>query len=371
MRVLVVDLERRGWRGGQEQVLLLMRGLRARGHHAELVAMRGSLLATRASAERIPVHQVSPGARRFGAFLHVRRLVRGERFDIVLVNESHALFASFFARAHRHAALVIARRVAFPVRRDWFHLIRYRAAARIIAVSEAVREDLLTARLDSARIEIVSDGVELTPPISPEEREAARARWGLAPGEKVFSFPAFFAGEKGHALLLEAFEIVRKKEPNARLLLAGDGPLRAPLEQKARETGLGDAVIFAGFVGDVRPVYAASDAFVFPALVEGAGSAMLAAMAAGVPVVALASGGVPEIVEDDRNGLLVREAKPEPLAEGMLRLLNDPEMAQRLAKAGRSLVTARFSADRMVEDTLAVFERLTHRAESKAEHVLA
>lgn len=370
LRVLVVDLER-DWRGGQEQVLLLLKGLRARGHAAELVALQDAPLAARAAAAGIPVHALSEKSRRLGALRRIRRLQQERRFDIVHANEPHALMASFFALAQRHAALVIARRVVIPVPRDWFHLIRYRAAARLIAISQAVREDLLAARLDPPGVDVVADGVELQLPISVEERRVARERWKLSPDERVLCFAASFTNEKGHALLLEALALARQKEPGTRLLLAGEGPLRAAIEQQARAIGLGDAVIFAGFVEDVRAVHAASDVFVFPALLEGSGSALLGAMAAGLPTVALAKGGVPEIVEDGRNGLLVREAEAAPLAAAVLRLLGDVELAQRLAQAGRETVAARFSADRMVEATIEVFERVARRAESPAESVLA
>src|SRR5580658_1592936 len=146
--------------------------------------------------------------------------------------------------------------------------------------------------------------------------------------------------------------------PSCWMLLAGDGPLREPLEQQARQLGLGEGVIFTGFVEDVRSIHAASDLFIFPALNEGAGSALLSAMACGLPVVALAKGGVNEIVEDSQNGLLVAEADADAIARAALRLLTDAELARRLAGAGRETIAARFSSDMMVENTLKVFERL-------------
>lgn len=370
MRVLTVDLES-SWRGGQEQALLLLKGLRARGHEAELVALCNSPLAARAALAQIPVHAVSERTMRASAAWLVRQLVRRRGFDIVHVNEPHALFAAWLVRAHRHAALVIARRVAFPVPRNRISLIRYRAAARLVAVSEVVREDLLSARLDPPGVDVVHDGVELPPLVSAEERSRARERWNLSPGERVLSFAASLTEEKGHAVLLEAFAKLRPQVPSCRLLLAGDGPLREPLEQQARQLRLGEAVIFAGFVEDVRAVHAASDVFVFPALNEGAGSALLSAMACGLPVAALAKGGVNEIVEDGQNGLLVAEADADAIARAALRLLTNAELAQRLAGAGRQTIAARFSSDLMVENTLRVFERLAGRGSRSVELIPA
>ena len=357
MRILLVDLERT-WRGGQSQALLLLRGLRERGHTAELVTPSGSALAERAGRAGIAVHDTAARDRRWGAARLVRSLLREQRFDIVHANEAHALTAAWLARAHRRAPLVAARRVTFPLSRGYLSLARYRAAACIVAISHAVRAQLLAARLAPQRITIVADGVEVPPPVSSEQRRDARERWNFTAGEQVLAFVAPLTAEKGHALLLEAFAAIRRKAPHCRLLLAGDGPLRARLEEQARAAHLVPDVRFAGFVEEIDSVYAACDVFLFPSLSEGAGTSLLSAMAHALPVVALASGGVTEILENGSNGLLVQEASPAALAGAATRLLADGEQARKLGEAARETVAAKFSADRMVEATLAVFERV-------------
>jgi len=359
MRVLLVDLER-SWRGGQSQALLLLRGLRGRGHTAELIAPADSALAERAAAAGIFVHVAAAKDRRWGAARALRRLLRGGSVDIVHANEAHALTAAWLARAHKRAPLVAARRVTFPLSRGYISLARYRAAARIIAISQAVRERLLAARLDPQCITVVADGVEIPPRTSDEQRRSARARWGFTPREQVLALVAPFTAEKGHALLLDAFSALRRDAPQARLLLAGDGPLSPALEAQARAANFADEVRFAGFVEDVDAVYAAADLFVFPSLSEGAGTSLLSAMAHALPVAALASGGIKEIIDDGSNGLLVQETEPAALAGATASLLTDRARAHRLGEAARETVSAKFSADRMVDATLTVFESLTH-----------
>lgn len=356
-RVLLVDLER-VWRGGQSQALLLMTGLERRGHCAELVAVRDSAIASRAQAAGIRVHAIRDGARRIGAALRLRPLLRSGGFDLVFANEAHALTAAWLARAHRHVPLVAARRVVFPLSRGLMSLARYRAAARILAISQAVRGELLAAGLDAKRIEVVPDGVEVPVPISSGTREKARKRWGFRADETVLVCVGALTAEKGHALLVEAFAKLRPEIANCRLLIAGEGRLRAQLEEQARQSGLGSAIIFAGFVTDVESVYAAGDLFAFPSLQEGAGTSLLRAMAYGVPVLALARGGVGEIVEDGRNGVLVREASAEALAWAARGMLGDHELLERLSQAARETVAARYSADRMVDGTAHIFEGL-------------
>jgi glycosyltransferase involved in cell wall biosynthesis len=134
--------------------------------------------------------------------------------------------------------------------------------------------------------------------------------------------------------------------------------LRAQLERQAREAGLASAIIFAGFVSDVDSVYAAGDLFVFPSLAEGSGSSLLRAMAYGLPVLALARGGVAEIIEDGRNGVLVQEPSAEDLARAAARMLKNAELRGRLSQAGRETVTSQYSADRMVDGTVRILEKL-------------
>jgi L-malate glycosyltransferase len=356
-RIVVADLER-VWRGGQEQALLLMMGLERRGHGAELVAVRDSAIALRAQAAGIRVHPVSDSARRIAAARRLRQLLRETPFDLVHANEAHALTAAWLARTHRHVPLVAARRVVFPLSRSPISLARYRAAARILAISEAVRSELLAAGLDAKRIEVVPDGVEIPSPITAEARRQARERWGFRADETAIVCVGALTAEKGHALLIEAFPKLRREITMCRLLVAGEGSLRAPLERQAREAGLGSAILFAGFVRDVESVYAAGDLFIFPSLEEGAGSSLLRAMAFGLPVLALARGGVAEIIEDGRNGILVQEASAQALAWAAAGILGEPELRQQLAEAARETVIARYSVDRMVEDSVRIFENL-------------
>ncbi len=357
----MVDLARE-WRGGQSQALLLLQGLAARGHGVELLAVRDSALAQRVAAHGLPVHLVPDTGRRLSATWTLRRLLRASKFEIVHVNEAHALSAAWLARVHHRVPLIVARRVTFPIARSRISVARYCAADRILAVSQAVRAELLSAGLDATRINVIPDGVKIPARISPEERAQARGQWKIAPGECVLAFVASLTPEKGHAVLLNAFAELRSagfqhKAPPCRLLIAGDGVLRRSLEQQAEALGISSSTIFAGFVEDIRTVYAALDVFVFPSLHEGGGTSLLEAMACGLPVIASATGGINEIIEDQRNGLLLREATTHSLADVAARLLTAPELQQILGEAARQTVETRFSAEMMVINTLAVYEQ--------------
>ncbi len=333
MTSLHIDLGRQ-WRGGQSQALLLVRGLLALGHRAELVARKGSPLAERALAAGVRVHPLW-------------QLLRSEAYALVHAHDAHGLTAAWLAGAARRSRLVASRRVAYPLSRNPLARARYRAA-RIIAVSNFVKDSVIESGLPAGQVEVVYDGVELP------DLEAGRELHG----PPRLGCVGYLLPEKGQELLIRALPLVLARHADCRLLLAGDGPCRVALERLAAQMGVARAVEFAGHVEDVAAVYRSLDVFLFPSLAEPLGSALLSAMAYGLPAVALARGAIPEVIEDGRNGLLVGGSEPGAFAERVLRLLDDSPLAVRLGAAARQTVEQRFSADAMIQSTLQVYHRV-------------
>ena len=341
MTSIHVDLGRQ-WRGGQNQALLLIQGLRERGHVADLVAVRGSPLSERAQAAGVRVYTV-PHA---GARLQAALRLRAASYEVVHCHDAHGLTAAWLAGACQHSSVVAARRVAYPLSATRLGQFRYRQARRIVAVSRFVAASVLASGLTAEQVEVVYDGV-LLPPAG--ERPPGPPRIGCV---------GYLLPEKGQEALVRAMPLVREKYSHCSLVLAGDGPCRTRLERLALELGLGPAVEFAGLVENVPELYRALDVFLFPSLAEPLGSSLLAAMSHSLPVVAVARGAVPEVVEDGRNGLLVASPDPAAIAAAVVRLLDDPALAARLGAAARETIEQRFTAQRMVEATLDLYQRL-------------
>jgi len=354
MRVLYADLERE-WRGGQSQALLTVGGLRERGIEVELLAARDSPLAIRASEEGMSVFQVPRFGLRGWAARAMRGLIARRRFDIVHLNEPHALTAAWLARAHTRLPLLLSRRIGFPLQKNAVSQARYRAVERFVANSKDVAQSLINSGIAAERISIVNEGVEIFPLRTPEQRSIARRHWGVREGEFLFGCVSVFVPEKGQRHLLEALPLVRASHPEVRLLLAGDGPCRAELEALAKRHGQTEAMLFPGFVKDVAQVYAALDAFVFPSEFEGLGTALQTAMAAGLPCVSTKRGALGEVVDSERTAL-VAEPNGKEFAAMMSRLINDEGLRKNLSDAGRREVEQRFSAGRMVENTIRVYQ---------------
>ncbi len=343
------------WRGGQNQALLLANGLRDLGHTAILIAPERSPLAARACAEGVPVHGVGENALRLRAAHRIARLITTHSIDVVHCHEAHALTAAWLAGAHRRVVLIASRRVTFPVSRNRIALARYKAADRILAVSQFVRRRTIEGGLSSEQVEVVYDGVPLGHTPTAQERHEARQSWGVG-REPLIGCVGYLVPEKGQEYLIRALPLVRDRFPNCVLLLAGDGPCRPRLQRLSVDLGVASAVRFAGFIPDVARVYRALDAFAFPSISEALGSSLLTAMAYGLPAVGLAAGAIPEIIEHEANGLLAQTTEPQDVAARLMFALRDRAPTSYLGVAARRTIEERFMVGRMVQGTMAAYE---------------
>jgi L-malate glycosyltransferase len=357
VKPLLVDLETQ-WRGGQNQALLLLKGLRDRGHTPELVAAHNSALGERAADLAVPVHSVSRGTLRLPAARTLRNLVSTSRFDLVHANEAHAVSAVWLARAHKRVPFVISRRVGYPIGNSRIARTRYEAAARIVANSEWVARQAVASGAPREKLSVVYEGAEIPPRFTPDQRQAARQRWGISPGVPLLGCVGVLLPDKGQEWLIRALAELRKDFPAATLLLAGDGPCRDELESLAHQLGVADAAIFAGFVEEIDTVYAALDVFLLPSLFEALNNSLLAAMAYEIPSISFNRGALGEIIEEGKSGLLVEAANVPALQSAVARIFRDPIAAKKMAQAGRLRVEQNFSADNMVEGMLSVYQSL-------------
>jgi glycosyltransferase involved in cell wall biosynthesis len=359
VRPLLVDLEP-VWRGGQNQALLLLKGLRDLGHTPELVAAENSALGERAAAAQIPVHHVSRGFFRLLAARKIRQLLGTHKFDLIHANEAHAVSAAWLAGAHKRIPFLISRRVGYPIGKSALAQARYHAAARIVANSQWVADQAAASGAARDKIIVIHEGAEILPRFTPQQRAAARASWNISANTPLLGCVGVLLPDKGQEWLIRALAEIRRypAASNAKLLLAGDGPSRPKLESLARELRVTDAVIFAGFVKDVENVYAALDIFLLPSFFEALNNSLLAAMAYEIPSISYRRGALGEIIEDDNSGLLVEAANTPAMCAAISRILRNPPAAKKMAEAARLRIQQNFSAQKMVAATLQLYESL-------------
>jgi glycosyltransferase involved in cell wall biosynthesis len=225
---------------------------------------------------------------------------------------------------------------------------------RYIAVSRKLARQLRTFGVPGNKIQVIHNAIPWERYVCPVNREL-RERLGAGIGRKVVLTTARLNAQKGHSFLLQAATMVS----NAVFVLAGDGPDREHLEYQARSLGIADRVLFLGYRTDVPELLSACDLFVLPSLFEGLPLSILEAMAAGRPVICSKAGGTDEAITDGETGLLVPPENPEELARAINRLLVNSALAQQVASAAKARVIKDFSASRMAERNMEIYEELT------------
>lgn len=308
-----------GFRGGERQTELLIDQLAAMGFRQRLVARRGGMLARRCShVPQLDVRPVSPNP--------VAAALAARGAEVLHAHDARTVHACWLMHAITRVPYMLTRRVDNAFSRSLLRDKAYRSAAHVVAVSGAVA-DLVNARYGEDRAIVISDShanlaLGHTLPRSMRRRYAGKVVIG--------HIGALDHSHKGQETLIEAARAARQTHPDWHFVLAGSGPDEAALKQAA--DGL-DNVEFTGFVDNVADWLAVFDVFVFPSLHEGLGSVLLDAMCFGLPIVATRVGGIPDIIEDGVNGILVDPEDPDALVSAVARILDDSMLADAMQGA--------------------------------------
>ena len=356
--------------GGPRQVLLLLDGLRKRGIGATLACPTDSAIADAATAagHDVITHAIG-GDLDVSAISFLTRTVQRLQPDLLHAHSRRG--ADFFgglAATLARVPAVLTRRVDNPDT-PVVGSLKYLAYDRVVAISDAVHDQLESQGVPPAKLRTIRSSIDADACQPTWTREQFLAEFALEPTSRIVAVVAQLIPRKGHALLLQAWPLIHKRCPDARLLIFGAGPLQTELEaelgDEARHdhtgqdgTDLASTVTFAGFRPDLRDFLGRIDLLVHPATREGLGVSLLEAQAAGVPVVAFAAGGVPEAVADGDTGLLVEPGNASALAEAVILLLDDPNWRQQLGAAAAERTRTQFSPDRMVDAYIELYREV-------------
>lgn len=349
LRVLHLD-SGRDWRGGQRQVYLLARGQREQGHEPLVIAAPDAPLIRRLRSAGIAAAAVRMrGDWDLAAARRVRAVLRTWNADVVHAHDARAHAIALAALlGRRELPLVVTRRVVFPPRGR----VKYgRRVARFIAISGAVRDALVAGGVEAARIDLVYSGVP-SPVVHRPRDWRVECRW--PPDVVVCGIVGAMTAEKG----VETLEAIgaylpRDVRDRIRLVLLGG--------RSAGSQSVGGMAVFrAGFVDEIHAAMAGLDILLHPSSAEGLGTAVIDAMALGVPPIAFRVGGLPELIQPERSGLLVTAGDTAAFAEATTRLVLDAATRAAMAAAGPERA-AHFSVDRMVQGTQRVYDAVIAR----------
>lgn len=356
--VLHVDSARE-YRGGQNQVRLLMKGLSGEGGVRQaLVARSGSRLSREARALGIDVRPVPWGPAIDPRALAVLRREFDSAWTVVHAHDGHAVQSVLLARAIAggRAPVAASRRVDFPPRRAGV----WQRADLIIAVSRRIRDVLLERGIDRRRVEVVYSGIDpedLEAPGGPTESPTLRVASGAGPAEMLVASVGALVEHKDHATFVRAAARLAAGHPAVRFAVFGEGPERARLEQLIRRLELDGRFRLPGEIPNAARRLREVDVFVMPSREEGLGTACIEAMLAGRPVAATSAGGLGELAA---SGAFrpVPPGDPDALAVEIERLLAS-EVARHEASEAARRGGSRFTAARMVEGTLRCYRALS------------
>ncbi len=338
-----------GISGSENHLLLLLPQLSERGFDVRLVMLHegepgAQEFASRLGSAGVPVEQLRlPRALDPVAFMRLSGIVRRHRPAILHTHLVHADFQGLVAGRIARVPVLVSTKHGFNAFRDGRAFAAAdRAVAGLadvhIAISAGLARYLAGSEgFDEASFEIVHYGIEsgaAPPPL---------------PGVPGLAIVGRLIPIKGHEVLLRALATVRNDVPEATLDVAGDGPLQEELRETAGRLGLDDAVSFLGRVAPVASVFERAQVVVVPSFGEGFGMVALEAMERGRPVIASAVGGLPEIVDDGRTGVLVSPGDADALATAIRELVRDPARAEAFGRAGRERSVEQFSQERCTD----------------------
>ena len=212
-------------------------------------------------------------------------------------------------------------------------------------------------RISPSKVRVIQNGIDPLPFLG-SCRGRIRSRLGVDGGKVVLLCVANFRRAKGHEVLVEVVDRLRRRGVDFHLWLVGDGELRSLIERRVRFLGLSDSVLFFGRRTDIPDILSDSDIFVLSSYWEGMPGAVMEAMASGLPVVATRVGGIPELVRDGETGFLVSPGDPDAFLEPVLRLIMDPGLRYSMGEAGRVRIVKHFSIDEKVRELEEVYESL-------------
>lgn len=351
----------KSWRGGQQQAFYLLENMVKQAFRTAVACQPGSEFEKRARAKNLPVHTLPMhGEYDLLAGYRVARLCKTSNYAIIHAHSAHALAIGLWAKLfYRNLILVAARRVDFSIRKNRLSIYKYNNPYldRIVSISDRIREVMLRDGIPEEKLVTIHSGIDIHKfdGISPDP--AFRKNWGIPQDHVIVGTVAAIVGHKDYPNLLKAARIVAEQYEKVTFMAVGNGENEADVLALARKLGLKDRFIFCGYQKEVGLFLKQFDIFVLASRMEGLGTSVLDAQAAGLPVVGTRAGGIPEMIYHEGNGILVPPRNPQALAEALNDLIKHRKKREELA--ARALKTVRrFDIRHTVSKTVALYRDL-------------
>ncbi|MBZ5534400.1 MAG: glycosyltransferase family 4 protein [Acidobacteriia bacterium] len=355
MKILHLDTGRT-LRGGQQQVLFLMQGLASRGHSQILLIPSGAPSGVQARRAGFLVTEIPLGPlANLAAVPRIRTMIQRFQPDVLHLHDARAHGFGYLANRTLMRPMVVSRRVAFPLRMNYWSRYKYFALQqRFIAVSLYVKGLMVQSGIPAQLIDVVYDCVDLTL----QRGRKSREKPSVSADQFLVGTVGALEPEKGHDLLIEAMGRLRSALPHCRCIIAGEGSLRPRFQARIAALQIEDTVQIISPPDSLTDFLRGMDLFVLPSRVEGLGSIILLAMRCGIPVLASNAGGIPELVEDNATGFLFEKDEAGALTQSLRTLGENPAQRNSVIERAAAKISDQFSIEAMTEATLGCYQRV-------------
>ncbi|MBK8489424.1 MAG: glycosyltransferase family 4 protein [Saprospirales bacterium] len=348
----------RTWRGGEQQLAYLLEELRSLGLEQEVLCIKGSPMAAfcQENGFRFIPYQKRISSNPLIGW-EIKKWCNQRRFDLIHVHDSHAhTFAYLAALFGNKTPVIVSRRVDFPIGKSGLSQQKYHhpSIKKILCVSEEIRKVLLQHYRFPERAVVVYSGIDLEK-FHFTDTGILHREFGLPESQPIIANVAAIAPHKDYFTFVDTAEILISRHVKATfLIIGGDGGEQEQISAYIRSRGLGSHMVLTGYRTDIPKVLPEIDLLLFTSKTEGLGTSLLDAMVVGVPIVATNAGGIPELIEDGKTGLLATVGDAKGLAQKVIQLLDDPLLRNRLVSQAREKALT-FSKASTAQHTLAQY----------------
>ena len=349
------------WRGGEQQIAYLVEELNKEGIQQWIFCPNNSALAEYCLFHNLPhftyskLFSINP----LVAF-QFKNLCKQLGVSLVHIHDSHShTFAYMSALLGNHTPLVLSRRVDFPVQNNRLSKRKYNhpSIKRILSVSQAVQDILAPAIEDTSKLNIVHSGIDITK-FDSGKKGTLRKELNLSTSTKIIANIAAIAPHKDYYTFVDAAAIIKRRHSDTLfLIIGGDGGEQANIEDYIQSKKLSDTIKLLGFRKDIPAILPDIDVLLYTSKEEGLGTTLLDVLACGVPIVATHAGGIPEIIQHQKNGLLAPIGDAQKLANGVSTILCEANLAKAYVTEGKERVKA-FSKEVTARKTMAIYRQI-------------
>lgn len=360
LNILHIDPEKK-WRGGQQQVYYLHEALVKKGFNSTLICNPSSELQKKCNSNNLPFKTILMlGEIDIISAIRISQFCRKNKISIIHSHSAHAITIGILVKLfYSKVKLIAVKRVDFPIKKNIFSKIKYnnKRIDKIVCISEFIKSVLINDGISEEKLLTIRSGVDISKFANVFPDSDFKVSLGVKKDSFLIGTVAAFAGHKDYPNLINSFREVKDKINNLTLCCIGDGPIFENIKKQAKDLNLEKDIIFTGFRIDIGIFLKSFDLFVLASKKEGLGTSLIDAMAVGLPIVSTNTGGIPELIKNGENGILVDPQNPTQLANAIIDLINNSDKRNKLSENSLRYANE-FSIETTINKNISLYKSL-------------